>query len=264
MSPKDAFGRDIGEDPVAEMGWESARSTATPGVETGMAPPHPLEGEPVGAEAATPPPPMLPSTFDVDMTPRRRRGGCLGAFIVVAVLSVLLVGGVIVAIVGEVADTIDGIDIETPSTPGFGGPQPEGLERESLLLRGNFAPAMRRLRAEAGGELRFVRVAPERITVQTVLADGRLRLANALPGGAVDVISTSPPVPGTDGIPWSRVDASAPRRMATAMTERAGRDPSAFGYAVLFAGSERWSAFLDDGTGFTARLDGRDLRRIGT
>lgn len=141
---------------------------------------------------------------------------------------------------------------------------PRGLQRGSLLRRANFTVALRRLRAEAKGRPRNVRVEAERVDVQVVLRDGRLRSAQARWDGEIRVLSTTPtPIGGLDGFAWSAIDRGAPQRIVRSATGRARKPASAFNYAVLLdAAGLRWSAFLKTGEGFIATSSGRVERQI--
>ena len=152
-----------------------------------------------------------------------------------------------------------------PPVPAEPAEPPRGLQPGSLLRRANFTVALRRLRAGAKGEPRTLRVAAERIDVQVVLRDGRLRSAQVSWDGEVRVLSTTPtPIGGLRGYPWSAIDRGAPQRLARGATGRARRPASSFDYAVLLdAAGLRWSAFVKNGPAFTAAPSGRIERQIG-
>jgi hypothetical protein len=141
---------------------------------------------------------------------------------------------------------------------------PRGLQPGSLLRRANFTVALRRLRAQAKGRPRNLRVEAERIDVQVVLRDGRLRSAQARWDGEIRVISTtSTPIGALPSFAWSAVDRGAPQRIVRSATGRARKPASAFNYAVLLdAAGLRWSAFLKTGEGFIATSSGRVERQI--
>lgn len=141
---------------------------------------------------------------------------------------------------------------------------PRGLQRGSLLRRANFTVALRRLRAQAKGRPRNVRVEAERIDMQVVLRDGRLRSAQARWDGEIRVISTtSTPIGALPTFSWSAIDRGAPQRIVRSATGRARKPASAFNYAVLLdAAGLRWSAFLKTGEGFLATSSGRVERQI--
>lgn len=190
------------------------------------------------------------------------RGVSKRALVAVAVLMIAF-GAVAVQSLSE--------DIEDPPTLPRGEDEPDatppaGLQKRSLVLRGNLAPALRRLeRRSGGGRVRLLRIAPDRIDAQVITPELRLRNLQHRFTGETQVLSDrSAPGAGTLAtFTWKDVDASAPRRLA----ERAVRGGSSreLSYLVLLETSRlRWSAFLADGTGFSAGPDGRGARRIGS
>lgn len=254
--PRDAFGNEIPDDPLAGIGSYSSGSM----------------------------PPGVPGP------PRRRGGGGI-----IAVLVGVLVLGAIGAGAYFLVRNSDGdessssvqVDVSTTvveETPAAPDPEPEaapdpepeperpaapiepptGLQPGSLLRRANFIVALRRLRAEAKGRPRNVRVEAQRVDIQVVLQDGRLRSAQASWDGEVRVFSTTPtPIGGLEGFSWSQIDRSAPQRLVRSATGRAKKPASAFNYAVMLdIGGPRWSAFLKTGEAFTATGSGKIERQI--
>lgn len=243
VADKDAFGRDVGEDPIAAMGWEDSGIAAPP---TALAP---------GSIPETP-----------------RRIGVLRALISVVVLVVVL-GTVAVIGVPRAVDAVQslGDELEDPPVVPRGADEPDvtppaGLQRESLVLRGNLAPALRRLEQRSdGGRVRLLRIAPDRIDAQVITPEQRLRTIQHRHTGETQVLSdrSAPGIATLATFTWKDVDPSAPRRIA----ERAVRGTSSreLSHLILLdTGGLRWSAFLAGGTGFTAGADGRGVRRIGS
>ena len=279
---RDAFGREIEDDPLADMGWSPEAAPPAERVEVVAgdpltAPPsepeqapastpprsEPLFSEPEPAPYYEPPPPPEP------MRPVRTfRIGWLVKLLIVG--SILVAGAAIaIPVFNDVKDAIDDAVDEFESgtdQPGGGqdgdesGQPPQGLQRKSMLLRGNLAPGLRTLQREIGGDLRFVRIEAERVDVQA--ADGNeLVLGQASWDGQVRVLARTRAAIG-DTFSWSRVDPSAPRRFVQRVTRSAGRPSSDFNYAVLIdAAGLRWQIFLKDGTHYTASLNGRDVER---
>lgn len=250
--PYDAFGNKVDDDPLAGLSSAGSQTSGVPGAR-----------------------------------PPRRGGPILVAVVVVLVL--LGLGGALVYLSAgdeqkapaaastaaapqtEVAEARP--DPEVAATPPEPVPEtkptapsrpPAGLQRGSLLRRANLAVALRRLRAEAKGRPRNVRVAAERVDVQVVLRDGRLRSAQATWDGEVRVLSTTPtPIGGLSGFAWSQIDPGAPQRIVRSATGRARRPASAFDYAVyLDIGGGQWSAFVKGGKAFVATPGGRITRQI--
>ncbi len=258
--PRDAFGNEIPDDPLAGIGSYSSGSM----------------------------PPGVPGP------PRRRGGGGIIALIV----GVLLVGAIGAGVYfltrgsdGEDSSSSAQVEVSTtvaveppaepdpepdPKPAAAPDPEPEpeqpaapvkpptGLQPGSLLRRANFIVALRRLRAEAKGRPRNVRVEALRVDIQVVLQDGRLRSAQATWDGEVRVFSTTPtPIGGLEGFAWSQIDRSAPQRLVRSATGRAKKPASAFNYAVMLdIGGPRWSAFLKTGEAFTATGSGKIERQI--
>jgi hypothetical protein len=293
MDGHDAFGRETDEDPLKEMGWSGEAATVPP-----PPPAEAVETKIGAAEPDTPAPPTTPhappsstptltsgsplpgwtSTSSPTPPPARvptlvvssSRGPRIARFVIVLALFGAIAGGALVFI-GSVKDTVDGFTV--PSFPGdddSSGPgkdkpstPPEGFAKGSLLLRGNLSPALRELRKETGGgRLRFLRVDAQSVQVQ-VVSGGQLMNAIKRWDGAADVISKSPASSGPATFSWAQVNASAPRRIATEVSRRTGRAPSAFGYAVLIdAAGLHWSAFTKSGKAFQAKPDGRITRSL--
>lgn len=151
-----------------------------------------------------------------------------------------------------------------PATPAEPAAPPRGLQPGSLLRHVNFAVALPRLRAAAQGRPRNLRVEAERIDVQVVLRDGRLRSAQARWDGEIRVISTtSAQIGALPSFSWSAINRGAPQRIVRSATGRARKPASVFNYAVLLdAAGLRWSAFLKTGEGFLATSSGRVERQI--
>lgn len=246
--PYDAFGNKVDEDPLAGLSSSGSQTPGMPGAR-----------------------------------PPRRGGPILVAVVVVLVL--LGLGGALVYLsAGEeskapaAASTAAAPETEVTEAPRDPEPEtepaatpppaptgpPSGLQRGSLLRRANLAVALRRLRADAKGRPRNVRVAAERVDVQVVLRDGRLRSAQATWDGEVRVLSTTPtPIGGLTGFAWSQIDPGAPQRIVRSATGRARRPASAFDYAVfLDIGGGQWSAFVKGGKAFVATPGGRITRQI--
>lgn len=252
--PYDAFGNKVGDDPLGGLGAGTSSPSGMPGDE-----------------------------------PPRRWPAIVAVLVAVALIGAVAAGGALL-LAGSTADeeaddpapaVAEAPVPETPADPERpAAPQrpaepeppaaaqparpPRGLQPGSLLRRANFTVALRRLRAEAKGEPRNLRVEAERVDVQVVLRDGRLRSAQARWDGEVRVLSTTPtPVGGLRGFPWSAVDRGAPQRLVRSATGRARRPATSFNYAVLLdAAGLRWSAFLKSGAAFIAAPSGRIERQI--
>ena len=256
MAEKDAFGRDQGEDPLAAMGWDDSAVVSEPGA------------------VATAPPPAHERAVGVapGALPGAPRGPRL-ARALVAVVTVFaflaLVGAILVP---RIVDAVQSLGDELEDRPfvpkGADEPDatpPAGLQRGSLLRRENLVPALRRLEERSGGgRVRLLRIASDRIDAQVITAKARLRNIQHRFTGETEVLSdtSSPGMSTRATFAWSEVNALAPRRITQRTTR--GTSSRELSYLVLLdAGELRWSAFLADGTGFTATADGRGVRRIG-
>ena len=151
-----------------------------------------------------------------------------------------------------------------PDAPETADTPPKGLGRDSLLVAANFRPALRDVRRVAGGgSPTFVRVQADRIDVQ-VRRNGKTRLIHRPWNTKAEVIGgASPGAANQPTLRWSQVDPRAPRRLYEAVRNGSTRPSKTLEYAVLSAGFDRWSAFRQNWTGFTADLSGRDVQRIG-
>jgi hypothetical protein len=266
MAERDAFGREIGEDSLAAMGWGtgSARPTPAdaPAVAAEPAPQPareitpPAAATPPPADAArvaeappvrvTPPPrPASPRPVTIGLRrPRRRRGTSLGFFIVLMLVLVGLGGGLF----SVARDAVD--DIQGAIEPATVAPPAPG---ESLL---NPKPLKAALAKLPPGTLQTLRVAPERIDAE-VFSDGSLHVVQVRSGGGLTDVKTGVAVRQ----PKLRVDAQAPRRMARAAAKQAGRPVDEVSYLVL--GRTGWDLFFADGRHYSGGPSGRHVKHIG-
>ena len=256
MDGHDAFGREKGENPLEEMGWSEPAAAAA---EPATTPAEPEIDVAAGAPAPTPPPSTVPSSpMRVPVLVEPTRGPRVVRWLVLLVVLAIVAGAA--SLIVAIGDTVDGIKLPTIAGDGSGGRDggdlpakaPEGLGKGSLVLRGNLSPALRELRrAVGGGRLRFVRVDPKSVQLQAVRGD-RLVFARKPWDGDASVVSSSPGGTSAATFSWARVNASAPRRLATAI------GPNRFDYAVLIdAAGLRWSAFSKSGRNLQSGPDGR-------
>jgi hypothetical protein len=235
-------------------------------------PPPPPRGDPWAGSSAR------PWAESATQTPfRRRRFGFAPKLMVfLAVLGVIAAAAI--PLIKAIDDTIDDIpsftvDVpDTPSSPGDspgggggGGEKaepPVGLSRQSMLLRGNLSPALRKLRGEMGGKLMYMRIEAQRVDVQ-VVRGSKLISAQAPWNGDPRIFPAVTAPSGGKTFAWSAIDPSAPRQFVTAVTRKAGRPSSQFNYAVLIdAIGLEWQVFLKDGTHYRASPDGRSVSRV--
>ena len=233
MAPRDAFGREIGDD--------------APGVPTAATEP---EREPRGDSPAA----------------RTALAGLVALLIVAGITAAVIVG------IGGKDDSSSssrglsvGSRIELPTAPTPA--QPTGAApppARSLIDATAMAGALRKLRGH--GRLRPLRVAPERIDAQLVTRTGALRNMQVTADGAVrDFGAAGSGAGGLPTIPFSQVDAAAPERIVRAAARRAGRGLSRVDYLVLLmlSNGQSWNVyFKPDGLHFSADRHGTGLRRL--
>ena len=236
MPDYDAFGREIGEDPLAQLRDATAAPVERPAT---PAPPPVSDPEPepaVRVEAAEPaftPPVVARPQF---VRRRRRRGGLAGVIVVVAVI-----GGIGVAVNGAVTRVEDFVD----DMPSFVGPEPvDG----TLLRPANLAGALELMRQSNLGDAIRLRVRPSRVdaTLGGPLGVSRIRIDENL-------LFTTPTLADQRGyprpVPLRRIDPTAPQRVA---------DGRPVEYVELIRGRPvRWRAVLADGTTVTGDAAGR-------
>jgi hypothetical protein len=275
----DAFGREIGENPLSGLGGEA-----------GAAPPQPSP-EPAPEPSAsdgwteTAPPPAAPEpaqvTFSVPEgapvtvmpTVRRRRTGGLGCLVGLVILAAVVAGPVIVvfSIVGSASDVIDdvsdAIDDGTPILPDVPDvpTPPTGITGRSLIAQDNFAGALRRLKSAGFQKAVMIRLAPERLDAP-VVKDGRVRNVQIRFDREFD---RGQPSPGaTRGIPalsFSAIDPAAPARLVRGSAERYRVKPKGIDYVLASpdAGDgHHWAAYFKNGVQVEGDAKGRVVRRI--
>lgn len=252
MAERDAFGNEIGE---------SATVGTTP------------SGLPAPAPAPVPPEPAPLPHYGPGPGPRLARR------LLPIVLSLAILGGVgaVVASIGSVVSHRVGevrraistglSQITVPTTvpsPAAPAAPPVGFGRRSLLLRANFATALRRLRQE-GARLRSLRVAPDRIDASLLTRDGRMKQVQITSRGEVRRFGTSGPSFSTTGtFPLAGLERAAPFRLARSAAGRAKRAPSAVDYLVAIdvGDGQGWTVILKGGGQYLADHAGRITRRI--
>jgi hypothetical protein len=269
MSERDAFGREKGEDSLAEMGW--SWSTDAPATPTPTPTPAPATPEPAFTAAPAPPPTNPPAMSAgapagpawtpgppamVRLRRRRRMRGIMVPLLVIGV-ALVAVGGV-TSVLQAGSDAFDEIesavrDATADAVPTAVAPAPTGVESGSLLRPAALKAALAKLPSK---QVQTLRVAPERIDAQ-VYVGGKMHVVRVRSDGGVSDV----PTPLSGGGKRSRVDASAPNRIVRTAAKRAGRSPSRVSYLVLL-GNE-WQLFFDDGLHYSASANGRKVRRIG-
>ena len=243
MADHDPFGRARGEDSLAGMGWRAEPAPA-----------------PEAASVASPSP----------RRPRRRGRRLASALVSLIFLGAVLVGSF--ALIGQVSDGVDVVlDAAKPRsqlpaapvTPAAPAQPPRGLQRRSLLREANLRPALRRLRGE--GRLRLLRVAADRINAQLASTRNLVLVDQRVGESPRRVLAPPLPASAVRPIPFSRVDAAAPARLARTAARRMHRSVARVDYLVLLdvLGRPQWNLYFTDGVHFSADAHGRHASRPG-
>lgn len=189
-------------------------------------------------------------------------------------LAILSVGGSVSDSVQDarraISTSLDAVTIPTPSVavpeaPGAPATPPTGFGTGSLLLRSNFAHALRTLRSE-GSRLRSLRVAADRIDASIITRDGRMKQVQVTWQGRLQRFSTSGPgFPTAGSFSIAGLERSAPFRLARSAAGRARKAPSSIDYLVALdlGGGQAWTVFVKDGGGqYHADRAGRITRKV--
>jgi hypothetical protein len=251
MSERDAFGREKGEDTLAEMGWSWTSDAPAPAPAPAPATPEPaVTAAPVTSAGPgwTAPPPAT-----VRLRRRRRARGIIVPLVLIGIVA-LAVGGATTALQtgsGALDDfksavreaTASAVPVETPA----------GVESGSLLRPAALRTALAKLPSR---QIQSLRVAPERIDAQ-IYVRGKMHVVQVRSDGAVSDVAT--PVRGD--LKRLRVDTAAPNRIVRTAAKRSGRSPERVSYLVLLGGE--WQLFFDDGLHYSASANGRKVKRVG-
>lgn len=280
----DAFGRKVDEDPLAQ--WRSGTADApVPGLIADVVSPETPGGAEAGPAAGAAPatpggpgPPILPPyrrTVDRGAVGRAlRRAGAVRwvlALVVLAVVGMTARGRIDSAPSFSIPD-IDIPGVTLPSTapdhpqgtavePRERPPRPAvGLQRGSMIRRGPLSGALNRLRERRLGRITNLRVAADRLNVQLLTGDGRLRSVIVQPGPKIEELSLSGRGFGyVSTVAYGDIDPGAPQRFTREAGRRRGSSPARVDYLVLLSsgGEVGWSLFFKDGTRLGADAAGR-------
>jgi hypothetical protein len=205
----DAFGREIGDDPLA--GLRDAVNPPPPK-------PQPVAAQPEAVFAASDPEPAVaaPPRPQFVRPRRRRRGGLAGLLLIVSIVAAIgIVGN---AAVEKGNDFIEQITPEQLAPPEE-GPPPTGLQADSLIREENFADALNALVMSRKGEPLSIRVAPERIDASLVRGR-RLHQVQITPDGALRELATTEAPGNLHPVAFSKIDPAAPERLTRAGATR--------------------------------------------
>jgi hypothetical protein len=193
----DAFGREIGADPLAALRdatvAEPRREPVAEPRPDAVAEPRPeLAAEPIAAEPVVARPRRV----------RSRRRGLL--------LTPIIALGLLVAAVGMFAGVA--VDrIESGLEDAIVEPEPAGLGPDSMLRARNLAAVLDLVQSSWKGRPLTVVVTPNRVDVRLVGPEGRRAFVRFVRGNG---LRTRPlPGRGGTGIPYSRINATIPERL---------------------------------------------------
>jgi len=242
----DAFGREIGDDPLASL-----RDAANPPPRE----PQPVVAQPEPAIAAPGPEPVVaaPPRPQFVRPRRRRRGGLAGLLLIVAIVAA--VGMVGNAAVEKGNDFIDQV------TPEELGPPPAGLQRASLIQESNFGAAVRTLSQAGIGKPMAIRVAPDRIDA-TLVKGRKLHQVQITPDGALRELGSGDAPATRRVVSWGDVDVSAPERLTRAGATK--KQPArSIDYVLLTPGPPlTWGAYYKRGRIVIGDAHGKPQRVI--
>jgi hypothetical protein len=143
-------------------------------------------------------------------------------------------------------------------------PPPRGLQRGSLLRPAAFDTLLRKVRADPGGKLLLLRLAPERADLQLSRPGGGMSLVQLRSDGGRSLVRTSAGGSASKTITFSKIDRNAPSRLVRAAAHRLGRKTTSIDYLVLLniLDGPRWSAYFKGGAAFQGDAHGKIVRRI--
>jgi hypothetical protein len=235
----DAFGREIGEDPLAAL----REATAPVPAKAAKAEPDVTPARGVGRHEATParpetvvaepqPPPVAARPRFV--RPRSRRLGGFASLIVVVALTGgvgLLAGAGVTRIEGGIEDVL--VEPE---------PAPRGLERASMLREPNVEIALHALRRSGLGRPLTLRVAPGWVDAQLVVRSGRLSLVRFTAQHDLRTLDQRDGARYGATVAYQRIDTATPERLVRGADEPARR----IQYVLL--DRRGWRAYFRGGT----------------
>jgi hypothetical protein len=273
MGERDAFGREKGEDALAQMGWQSSAAPApvTPGdplarPETPVAAatsafnageaaapfarPKPRPAEPEPEPAAAEPPRPRPPAPTFTRSPRRRGPSLARLIFLVAFVGVLAIGVTSVVRVG--GNAVDGLrDKIKEIEPNAAAPSPTA---PGSLLRA--APLRAALTKLPQGRLVFVRIDADSIDAQVIRAGKQHTVHMSTTGPSAEATTAA----GVDQSGF-KLNPAAPLRAARTAARRAGLSVNDLDYIV---GTEQgWTLFFKDGgPRYRATLSGRKVTKF--
>lgn len=228
--------------------------------------------------------PTPPAPSSLTGLPRYRSSGGvrLTRVLLAVVLPIAIIGGVaasLVSVGSNVTDQVDnfrtaistGLDsitvptVPVPETPAVPATPPTGFGEGSLLLKSNFAAALRTLSSE-GARAQYVRVAADRINASIITAGGEMRNVQVTWQDELRRLSSTAAPGGVRTFALSSLTRAAPFRLSRSAAGRAKRAPASVDYLVTVEALGRlgWTVVLKNGGGqYLADGGGRITRKIG-
>jgi hypothetical protein len=275
----DAFGREIGENPLAGLGGDEATARPEPAPQVSESWESSVSAAPAEAPAPEAPEfraPEAPAPQPVRV--RRARG--LGCLVGLVILAAVVAGPVIaiVSIVGSASDTIDDVTgaldgiatlepPDAPEAPAEPPPPPAGVTGRSMIAPTNFAPVLRQLRADGVPAIVQIRLSPDRADLETYRR-GRTRRVEYRYDGTVNRGLRGRAVEGLGRVPVADLDARAPVRLVRNAAKRFRVRERGINYLIasedVFSGDggHRWIAYFKNGIYVEGDERGRVVRRI--
>ncbi|HEX5621719.1 MAG TPA: hypothetical protein VFX51_25055 [Solirubrobacteraceae bacterium] len=219
MPKYDAFGREIGDDPLKDLRETTNPAPAeTPRVEVSSREPEITTPEPEteawsGAREPDAEPQRIVFAPPEFVRPRRRRRGFGFAGLLVLVAGIAAIGMVGNSAVEKGQDLIEDFEQNLPDAEVDAAPEappPVGLEADSLIREDNFAAAMKTLADSGLGRPTSLRIAPERIDTQ-LIEGNTLHIVQITPDGKMRDLGSSEGAGRP--IAFKAIDPAAPERM---------------------------------------------------
>ncbi len=298
MGKRDAFGNEISDDPLTEMGWGVGEdATAPTPISADAAPSVPtmptMPSTPPAMSAGAPPAPTAPRltpTMPAQLPTIPRRSGfsladMIGRFIVLGI-SLAVLGGIGIAVYAAV-DTARDVSnsfpkITTPQVnlPGITTPTPgdstskssaqskpaeppSGLQPRSLVRAEAFAPTLVKIR-EQGTRAQTMRLDPTRVNANVLNNDNLLRVVSVSWEGNLQTTKTSSRLTGVSTVSLNNVSSKSPSRALARAAKLLGRPATSFNYMVLMnlGGQAQWLVYFKDGKYVRASVDGRSVQKV--
>jgi hypothetical protein len=272
MTERDAFGNPIEDAHPPSQPLTSGDPLIVGDPLTGEAPP--TGSDAMGAQVPVP----APATATASPRRRRRLLGLGGLISLLLFFAPLMIGGWFVyrAFDNAVSPTVNVIKDVREAVREQGrtaaeaahsstdGPPPRGLQRGSLLRPAAVDALLRKVRADPGGKLLLLRLAPERADLQLSRPGGAMSIVQLRSDGGRSLVRTSAGGSASTSITFSKIDTGAPSRLVRSAARRLGRKATSIDYLVLFdiLDGPRWSAYFKGGAAFQGDAHGKLVRRI--